>query len=72
MALAANNLCQGHPLGCLLSSALFGFTKALAQVLQNTAIKQQLLECIPYIATIVAMAVYNAIARRRARNLKHN
>ena len=72
VALAANNLCQGHPLGCLLSSALFGFTKALAQVLQNTAIKQQLLECIPYIATIVAMAVYNAIARRRARNLKHN
>lgn len=70
VALAANNLCQGHPLGCLLSSALFGFTKALAQVLQNTAIKQQLLECIPYIATIVAMAVYNAIARRRARGLK--
>ena len=71
VALAANNLCQGHPLGCLLSSALFGFTKALAQVLQNTAIKQQLLECIPYIATIVAMAVYNAIAKRRAKGLKH-
>ena len=70
VALAANNLCQGHPLGCLLSSALFGFTKALAQVLQNTAIKQQLLECIPYIATIVAMAVYNAIAKRRARGLR--
>ena len=71
VAMAANNLCQGHPLGCLLSSALFGFTKALAQVLQNTAIKQQLLECIPYIATIVAMAVYNAIAKRRAKGLKH-
>lgn len=70
VALAANNLCQGHPLGCLLSSALFGFTKALAQVLQNTAIKQQLLECIPYIATIVAMAVYNAIAKRRAKGLR--
>lgn len=64
VALAANNLCQGHPLGALLSSALFGFTKALAQVLQNTAIKQQLLECIPYIATIAAMAIYNVIARR--------
>ena len=70
VALAANNLCQGHPLGCLLSSALFGFTKALAQVLQNTAIKQQLLECILYIATIVAMAVYNAIAKRRAKGLR--
>ena len=44
VALAANNLCKGHPLGALLSSALFGFAKALAQVMQNTAIKQQLLE----------------------------
>ena len=70
VALAANNLCQGHPLGALLSSALFGFTKALAQVLQNTAIKQQLLENIPYIATIAAMAIYNVIARRRAKASK--
>lgn len=71
VALAANNLCKGHPLGALLSSALFGFAKALAQVLQNTAIKQQLLECIPYIATIVAMAVYNVIAKKRARAAKN-
>ncbi len=70
VALAANNLCQGHPLGALLSSALFGFTKALSQVLQNTAIKQQLLECIPYISTIAAMAIYNVIARRRTHAVK--
>lgn len=70
VALAANNLCQGHPLGALLSSALFGFTTALSYVLQNTAAKQQLLNCIPYAATIIAMAVYNAIARKRERTLK--
>ena len=70
IALAANNLCQGHPIGALLSSALFGFTQSLGRVLQNTAVKQQLLECIPYIATIVAMAVYNYIARRRAKAAK--
>ena len=35
--------------------------------MQNTAIKQQLLECIPYIATIAAMAIFNAIAKRRAK-----
>ena len=70
VALAANNLCQGHPLGALLSSALFGFTTALSYVLQNTAARQQLLNCIPYLATIVAMAVYNAVARRKSRSLK--
>ncbi|MGN0801761.1 MAG: ABC transporter permease [Candidatus Faecivicinus sp.] len=71
VALAANNLANAHPLGALLSSALFGFTKALAQVLQNTAIKQQLLECIPYIATIAAMAIYNGIAKRRTKAVKN-
>ena len=66
VALAANNLCKGHPLGAILSSALFGFTTALAQSLQGTAIRQQLLQCIPYISTIAAMAVYNAYAKRKA------
>ena len=66
----ANNLCKGHPLGALLSSALFGFTKALAQVLQNSPIKQQILECIPYIATIAAMAIYNVIIKKRAKAMK--
>ena len=64
IALAANALCRNHPLGALLSSALFGFSTALSYVLQNTAAKQQLLNNIPYIATIVAMAVYNVINRR--------
>ena len=67
VALAANNLCKGHPLGAILSSALFGFTSALAQSMQGTAIKQQLLQCIPYISTIAAMAIYNVFAKRRAR-----
>ena len=71
VALAANNLCQGHPLGAILSSALFGFTTALSYVLQNTAAKQQLLNCIPYIATIAAMAVYNVILKRRAKAAKN-
>ena len=67
VALAANNLCQGHPLGALASSALFGFTTALAQILQNTALRQQLLNCIPYIATIAAMAIFNGMEAKKAR-----
>lgn len=67
VALAANALCRSHPLGALLSSALFGFTTALSYVLQNTAAKQQLLNCIPYVSTILAMAIYNALAMRKHR-----
>ena len=65
VALAANALCRSHPLGALFSSALFGFTTALSYVLQNTAAKQQLLNCIPYISTIAAMAVYNLASTRK-------
>lgn len=65
ISLAANALALNHPLGAILSSTLFGFTKALCRMLQNTAIKQQLLECIPYTATIIAMVVYNLIANHR-------
>lgn len=61
VALAANNLCFGHPIGALASSALFGFSTALAQILQNTAAKQQLLNCIPYVSTILAMAIFYAV-----------
>jgi len=67
VALAANNLCKGHPLGAMISSALFGFTTAPAQSLQGTAIRQQLMQCIPYIATSAAMAFYNAYAKIKAR-----
>ena len=44
---------------------------ALARSLQGTAIRQQLLQCIPYIATIAAMVFYNAWAKLKAtrRNL---
>ncbi len=68
VAIAANNLCFGHPIGALASSALFGFTTALSQILQNTAMRQQILNCIPYIATIAAMAVFNwSNARKKAK-----
>lgn len=67
VALAANNLCLGHPLGALGSSALFGFTTALSQILQKTALKQQILNCIPYIATVVAMAVFNGSNAKKKR-----
>ncbi|MDO4492674.1 MAG: ABC transporter permease [Clostridia bacterium] len=69
VALAANNLCLGHPLGAIASSALFGFTKALSQILQNVA-PMQLLECIPYASTIAAMAIYYAVTTRKHKKRK--
>lgn len=65
IALAANNLGQSHPLGVLASSLFFGFTQSLASVLQNTALKSQITQTIPYVATILALVLFTVRNRRK-------
>ena len=67
IALAANNLGGSTPLGVLISSVFFGFAQALGNALQNTSIKTQLTACIPYLATIIGLVVFNLSAAKRKR-----
>lgn len=66
IALAANSIGQSHPLGVLISTTFFGFSQSLGSVLQRTALKSQITQSIPYVATIVALVVYS-IQRKRAK-----
>lgn len=59
IAMAASNLGAAHPLGVIVSSFFFGFTEALGNVLQGTAIRSQLTQAIPYVATIIGLVVFN-------------
>jgi simple sugar transport system permease protein len=70
IALAANNLGMSHPLGVVAACAIFGFSEALGNVLQNSSIKSQILSTIPYIATIISlvfMYLYNISKDARAK-----
>lgn len=63
IALAANNIGQSHPLGVLVSTIFFGFSQSLGSVLQGTALKSQITQSIPYVATIIAL-IFFTIQRR--------
>jgi len=64
IALAAVRLGNGHPVGTMLSAMLFGVADALANQLGSMNIPSQLVQSIPFITTIIALAVF-AIQKRR-------
>ncbi|MFN3704455.1 MAG: ABC transporter permease [Thermoflexales bacterium] len=64
IALAAIYLGARHPLGVLVAALVFGAAEALAIQLGNLRVPTQLVQIIPYAATIIALVVY-AIAQRR-------
>lgn len=58
IALAAEAMGRGEPLGTLLASLLFGFADALANNMQRLGLPAELLQMTPYIFTIVGLSVY--------------
>ncbi len=65
IAMAAGTLGAAHPLGVIASSAFFGFAQSMANMLQNTSISSQLTMALPYVATVVALAMYNYVQIKR-------
>ena len=57
IALVANSLAMSHPLGAIAACSLFGFSSAIANMLQNTSIKSSLLSTIPYVVTVLSLVV---------------
>lgn len=65
IAMAAGTLGAAHPLGVIISSAFFGFAQSMANMLQNSSISSQLTMALPYVATVVALALYNYVQMKR-------
>ncbi len=65
IAMAAGTLGAAHPLGVIASSAFFGFAQSMANMLQNSSISSQLTMALPYVATVVALAMYNFLQIKR-------
>lgn len=65
IGLASVRLGGGHPVGTMLAAMLFGTADALANQLGSLNIPSQLIQSIPYITTVVGLAVF-AIQKQRA------
>jgi len=58
IALAAQAMGRGEPLGTMLSSLLFGASDALSNNMAGTGLPSQLVATIPYVITIVGLSLY--------------
>lgn len=59
IALAAEALGRRHPIGGFIASLLFGFADALSNYMQSLRVPGEFVQMIPYILTLVALAVYS-------------
>lgn len=67
IALAAEAMGRGEPIGTMLTSLLFGFADALANNMQSLGLPQELVAMTPYVFTIVGLAVYAASTLKKNR-----
>lgn len=67
IALAAQAMGSGEPLGTMLSAMLFGLAQALGIKVSATGVDSNLVSPIPYIVTILGLVIFALTARRRTR-----
>lgn len=65
IALAAEALGRGTPVGTLLASLVFGTADALGSNLQVLDIPVQFIQMLPYVFTVVGLVLYSAMKHKR-------
>ena len=69
IALAAQAMGRGEPVGTMLAALLFGTADALGNNMMGTALPAQLVATVPYVITIIGLSVY---AMSTVRKVKRN
>ena len=70
IALAAQSMGGGEPLGSMLAALVFGFAQALGIKVSATGVDSNLVAPIPYIVTILSLVIF-AINQRRKDKKRH-
>ncbi|MCL2342641.1 MAG: ABC transporter permease [Firmicutes bacterium] len=70
IALAAQAMGRGEPLGTMLSSLLFGTADALSNNIAGTGLPSQLVATIPYVITIVGLSLYTFSTIRKVKRAR--
>ena len=70
IALAAQAMGRGEPVGVMLSSLLFGFAQALANYVKGTNLPARLVEALPYVVTILGITIYAISTYNKARKIR--
>lgn len=67
IGMAAAALGGNRPLGTLLSSLLFGGADAVANTISSLNIPSELIQMLPYVATIAGLTIYSINKQKKAR-----
>lgn len=59
IAIAAEAMGGGTPFGTALASLVFGAFDALSNVMQSLRIPSELIQCVPYVATIIGFVLFS-------------
>ncbi|MCF7928054.1 MAG: ABC transporter permease [Spirochaetales bacterium] len=70
IAIAAATLGGNMPLGTFLAALLFGSVNALAIYIASVNIPSELIQMIPYVATVLALALYAIRVQKRRQKIK--
>lgn len=70
IALAAQAMGGGEPLGSMLSALVFGMAQALAVKASALGVDSNLVSPIPYVVTIAGLVIFALIARRKLKKPK--
>ena len=70
IALAAQAMGRGEPLGTMLCSLLFGTADALKNNIEGSGIPSQLVSTIPYLITIIGLSLYAASTFRKSKRIR--
>jgi simple sugar transport system permease protein len=73
IALAAQAMGQGEPVGAMLSSLLFGFASALGNKMEGMqGFSSYLVASIPYAVTIIGLVIYAMSTMKKVKRFKDN
>jgi len=70
IALAAEAMGGATPVGCMLTSLLFGFFDALSNSLQLLKIPYEFVSMLPYAATVVGLVIYTIRKTEQIRKIQ--
>lgn len=70
IALAAQAMGNGEPLGCMLAAIVFGFAQALGIKFSSVGLDSNLASPIPYLVTIIGLVIF-AVNKRRKEVKRH-
>lgn len=69
IALAASSMGADTPIGGFLVTMLFGIAQALGNLMQLTTIPTELIQMIPYLTTLIGLAIYSYTLMKRRNKL---